>query len=100
MLHDDYAVSVNIPVPSRNWELIIKPIALATNTIIMIYIVNVALSLLLSLLIYQSLSSRQNTVEKKKVENDLKSSKSQLELETLQRKNAEKNYWFRTIDSI
>ena len=40
LLHDDYAVSVNIPVPSGNWELIIKPIALATNTIIMIYIVN------------------------------------------------------------
>ena len=72
-------VHVTIPVPSGNWEVVVKPIGGATTIAKSFRIITVVVSLILSLLIYQFLFSQRQAKKNKLVEIDLESSKISLQ---------------------
>ena len=72
-------VHVNIPVPSGNWEMVVKPVGGVTTLAKSFRIITVVLSLILSLIIYQFLFSKRQDKRNKLVEGYLKSSKISLQ---------------------
>ena len=78
-LFNSDSVHVTIPVPSGNWELVLKPIGGATTIAKSFRIITVVVSLILSLLIYQFLFSQRQAKKNKLVEIDLESSKISLQ---------------------
>jgi PAS domain S-box-containing protein len=78
-LFNSDSVHVTIPVPSGNWELVLKPIGGATTIAKSFRIITVVLSLILSLLIYQYWFSHRQAKKNKLVESDLESSKISLQ---------------------
>ena len=72
-------VHTNIPVPSGNWELVVKPIGGVSALANSFRLMTLVLSLFLSLLIHQFLFSHRQSKRNKIIENDLKSSKVSLQ---------------------
>ncbi len=72
-------VHLTIPVPNGNWELVVKPIGGVTNLAKSFHMITIAVSLIVSLLIYQFLSSKRQYQSNKRVEVDLESSRVSLQ---------------------